>query len=81
MPAAVAEAEKALNAALADAAGEADVPFVSMRKASRGHDACAGAQAWTNGAEVKDDDGIAFHPRLAGMQAVARAVAGQLAAG
>lgn len=78
---AVAGAEKALDAALADAAREADVPYVSMRKASRGHDACAGAQAWTNGAEVKDDDGIAFHPRLAGMQAVARAVAAQLAAG
>jgi lysophospholipase L1-like esterase len=77
--AAVAGAEKALDQALTDAAQEAGVPYVSMRKASRGHDACAGAQAWTNGGEVADDDGIAFHPRLAGMQAVARAVAARLA--
>ena len=77
--AAVAEAEKALDGALADAAREADVPYVSMRKASRGHDACAGAEAWTNGADVADDDGVAFHPRVAGMQAVARAVEAQLA--
>ena len=77
--AAVAGAEKALDHALADAADDADVPYVSMRKASRGHDACAGDRAWTNGADVKDDDGIAFHPRLAGMKAVARAVAAELA--
>ncbi len=59
--------------------GRPGVPYVSMRRASRGHDACAGAQAWTNGADVKDDDGIAFHPRLAGMRAVARAVEARLA--
>ncbi len=77
--AAVAGAEQALDQALADAARQADVPYVSMRGASRGHDACAGAKAWTNGGTVTDDDGIAFHPRLAGMQAVARAVEAQLA--
>jgi len=77
--AAVAAAEKALDQALADAARDAGVPYVSMRKASRGHDACAGARAWTNGRTVRDADGIAFHPRLAGMQAVARAVEAELA--
>ncbi|MDX6231252.1 MAG: hypothetical protein QOH68_203 [Nocardioidaceae bacterium] len=77
--AAVAGAEKTLDQALTDAAQRADVPYVSMRAASRGHDACAGAQAWTNGADVTDGDGIAFHPRLAGMRAVARAVEAQLA--
>jgi lysophospholipase L1-like esterase len=77
--AAVAGAEQALDQALADAARQAAVPYVSMRDASRGHDACAGAEAWTNGGTVTDDDGIAFHPRLAGMQAVARAVEAQLA--
>ena len=75
---AVADVEGSVDRALADAARRADVPYVSMRKASRGHDACAGEQAWTNGGDVKDDDGIAFHPRLAGMQAVARAVAAEL---
>lgn len=77
--AAVRGAEKLLDRALADAAQRAGVPYVSTRKASHGHDACAGAQAWTNGGTVKDDDGIAFHPRLAGMQAVARAVEAELA--
>jgi len=78
---AVAGAEEALDRAMADAARRAGVPYVSMRKASRGHDACAGTRAWTNGGTVKDDDGIAFPPRLAGMQAVARAVEAQLAKG
>ena len=77
--AAVAGAEQSLDNTLADAARRAGVPYVSMRRASRGHDACAGAQAWTNGADVTDRDGIAFHPRLAGMRAVARAVEAQLA--
>lgn len=78
---AVAGAEQLLDRALADAAREADVAYVSMRKASRGHDACAGAEAWTNGADVQDDDGIAFHPKLVGMQAVARAVEAELSKG
>lgn len=77
--AAVAATEAALDQALADAAREARVPYVSMRRASRGHDACAGARAWTNGRTVQDADGIAFHPRLAGMKAVARAVEAELA--
>lgn len=78
--AAVAATEKSLDQALADAARQAGVPYVSMRRASRGHDACAGAQAWTNGRDVADGNGIAFHPRLAGMRAVASAVEAQLAA-
>ena len=77
--AAVAATEAALDQALAGAAREAGVPYVSMRRASRGHDACAGARAWTNGRTVQDADGIAFHPRLAGMKAVARAVEAELA--
>lgn len=77
--AAVSGAEELLDRTLADAAERAEVQYVSMRKASRGHDACAGTGAWTNGAAVRDDDGVAFHPRLAGMQAVARAVEAELA--
>lgn len=77
--AAVVEAEQSLDDALSTAARQAEVGYVSMRQASRGHDACAGADAWTNGDTVQDGDGIAFHPRLAGMKAIARAVAGELA--
>lgn len=72
-------AESALDDALAAAAERADVPFVSMRSASRGHDACAGTDAWTNGGTVAGGDGIVFHPRSAGMQAVADAVARTIA--
>ena len=68
-------AEKALDDTLAGAARNADVDYVSMRDASRGHDACADEEAWTNGGTVADSLGIAFHPRPAGMQAVAQAVA------
>ncbi|MEV7396807.1 SGNH/GDSL hydrolase family protein [Aeromicrobium sp. NPDC092404] len=79
--AAVAGAEEALDRSLAAAARQVGVPYVSVRDASRGHDACAGDRAWTNGADVRDEDGIAFHPRRAGMAAVARAVQTELALG
>ena len=70
----VAEGEQALDATLARAAAAARATFVSMRAASSGHDACAGPDAWTNGTTPSAGDGIALHPRKAGMQAVARAV-------
>ena len=68
-------AETALDDALRAAADREDVRFVSLRDASKGHDACAGAQAWTNGATAANGDGIVFHPRPAGMRAVADVVA------
>ncbi|MEJ7650916.1 MAG: SGNH/GDSL hydrolase family protein [Nakamurella sp.] len=77
--AAVVRTEDALDEALATAADRAGVGYVSMRTTSRGHDACAGRAAWTNGRAMSDDDGIVFHPRLAGMRAVANAVAAELA--
>lgn len=70
----VASAERALDVALQTAANDAKITYVSLRDASRGHDACAGKSAWTNGARVLDADGIIFHPRSAGMRAVAQAV-------
>ncbi|MGA8987505.1 GDSL-type esterase/lipase family protein [Aeromicrobium sp.] len=76
--AALVATEEALDRSLSVAARGADVTFVSLRAASRGHDACAGSRAWTNGAAPTGRDGIAFHPRLAGMRAVARAVADAL---
>lgn len=60
-------AEEELDAALASAARQAGIDYVSMQAASRGHDACAGTQAWTNGATPTEGTGIAFHPRPAGM--------------
>jgi lysophospholipase L1-like esterase len=74
----VRRAEADLDDALAAAASRADVTYVSMREASKGHDACAGDDAWTNGSTSADGDGIIFHPRAAGMRAVAAAVAATL---
>lgn len=76
--AAVVGTEEALDAAQASAAKQAGAEFVSLRDISDGHDACAGNAAWTNGGSAADGDGIMFHPRAAGMRAVAEAVDAQL---
>lgn len=68
-------AETDLDEALRAAAQRAGVTFVSVRAISEGHDACAGTDAWTNGATAWNGDGVIFHPRPAGMRAVASAVA------
>lgn len=73
--ASVSGAEAALDTALADAAGRADIPYVSARAPSQGHDACAGDQAWTNGIAPAAGDGIVFHPNARGMAAVGNLVA------
>lgn len=75
---AVVSAEAALDDALAAAAERAGVQHVSLRSGSRGHDACAGAAAWTNGARPAGGDGIFFHPNRRGMAGVAEIVAAQL---
>jgi lysophospholipase L1-like esterase len=67
-------AETALDDSLAEAAGRADVPYVSLRAASRNHDACSGADAWTNGISAAPGDGITFHPTARGMAGVAEVV-------
>lgn len=71
-------AESALDAALASAARAADVPYVSLRGPSEGHDACAGAEAWTNGIAPEAGDGIVFHPNARGMAAIAPIVAAEV---
>ena len=71
----VLDAETALEAALRRAAERAEVDYVSLRGPSDGHDACAGAQAWTNGTAPRAGDGIVFHPNAAGMAGVAEIVA------
>lgn len=77
----VAEGEKSLDAMLAAAARTAGATYVSLSAASRGHDACAGEQAWTNGLQPAADDGITLHPRESGMKAVAAEVEKAVAAG
>ncbi|RYJ07265.1 MAG: SGNH/GDSL hydrolase family protein [Actinomycetales bacterium] len=76
----VAEGERSLDATLAAAARTAGATFVSMSAASKGHDACAGDDAWTNGLQPAEDDGITLHPRESGMKAVATQVEKAVAA-
>jgi lysophospholipase L1-like esterase len=75
----VASAESQLDAAMSRAAKDAGAEYVSMRAASLGHDACAGAKAWTNGASAPTDDGFPLHPNAAGMRAVAATIRARLA--
>lgn len=74
-------AQRALEQAQQDAAREAGAAFVSVRRASEGHDACAAADPWVNGLENSVDDGIYLHPTSAGMRAVAAEVAAAVSAG
>lgn len=74
----LASAEDALDRSLAAAAEQAGEEYVSVREASRGHDACAGPQAWTNGRTAAAGDGISFHPTARGMEAVADLVAARV---
>lgn len=63
--------EVALNSALRDAARSAHVKFVDVRGNSHGHDACAGKDAWVNGAvPTVAGNGAVLHPNKAGMRAV-----------
>ncbi|MCW2752055.1 MAG: hypothetical protein JWR83_3165 [Aeromicrobium sp.] len=75
----VATAESELDAAMGRAAKDAGVEYVSMRTVSAGHDACAGARAWTNGVAPHKDDGFPLHPNSAGMRAVANEIRSRLA--
>lgn len=68
------QVEVALTGVLRDAARAADVTFVDVRSISHGHDACAGKEAWVNGASNVPGDGALLHPNEAGMRAVANQV-------
>jgi lysophospholipase L1-like esterase len=68
-----------LDDALRAAAHRARVRFVDVMKASRGHDICAGPDAWVNGSQTDMARAIAFHPFAVEQQAVARLVQKALA--
>lgn len=63
-----------LNASLRGAAERAGATFVDLYPASRGHDACAGSQAWLNGSETLFGLAAGFHPFQAGMRGMAQAL-------
>jgi lysophospholipase L1-like esterase len=60
-----------LDESLQKAAHDAGATFVDVYAASRGHDICAGDQAWVNGFETQDERALLFHPYALEQQAVA----------
>jgi len=70
--------ERRLNGELRRAARAHRVGFVDTYAASRGHDVCAGADAWVNGQRTDAGRALAYHPFRAYMDAVARLVAARL---
>jgi lysophospholipase L1-like esterase len=73
---AAAAAEGRMAEVMQDAAKQAGVRYVDMRKLSEGHDACAGDdEAWVSGNTAKPGDGTFLHPRAKGAKAVAKVVA------
>jgi lysophospholipase L1-like esterase len=68
-----------LNDALRTAAKKAGAGFIDMVKASKGHDICAGQDAWVNGVNTDLMRALAFHPFAAEQQAVADLIMKKLA--
>lgn len=66
--------ERAVNASLRSAAAAGGAGYVDLYAASRGHDVCAGSQAWVNGSEDRLGVAAAYHPLRAGMEGAARAI-------
>lgn len=70
--------QQQLNQALRRAAESAEVAFVDVARPSRGHDACAGEDAWVNGRRTVDGEALSYHPFDRGMAAVADLVYAEL---
>jgi lysophospholipase L1-like esterase len=60
-----------LDDALRTAARKGKADFVDLLKASKGHDICAGQDAWVNGVNTDLMRALAFHPFAEEQQAVA----------
>jgi lysophospholipase L1-like esterase len=72
--------EETLNRSVHTAVRRHGARFVDLYPSTRGHDACAGAAAWVNGARTDPFRALAFHPFFIGMlndaEQAYRAVAG-----
>ncbi|NHC24021.1 SGNH/GDSL hydrolase family protein [Nocardioides sp. IC4_145] len=73
--------ERRLNRSLRLAAASNGATYVDLYPASRGHDACAGGQAWINGKTLNPLRAANFHPFGRGMRAMAQEVYRQLTDG
>lgn len=74
----MASLESELAASLAAAARTQDVTYVPMYARSNGHDVCSGDDAWVNGLNPPEGDGLTLHPNAAGERAMADAVTTEL---
>lgn len=63
-----------LNRSLERAAEAGGATYVDLTRASRGHDVCAGKDAWVNGRIDRIGVALGFHPFQRGMAGVARVV-------
>ncbi|MFT3874670.1 MAG: SGNH/GDSL hydrolase family protein [Nocardioides sp.] len=66
--------EAILNDSLRRAAAAHDATYVDLASASRGHDICAGRDAWVSGAHSVPGKALAFHPFRSGMRGAADAI-------
>ncbi|MDN4160375.1 SGNH/GDSL hydrolase family protein [Nocardioides abyssi] len=73
--------ERRLNRSIKLAARSNGATYVNLYPASRGHDACAGGQAWINGKTLNPLRAANFHPFGRGMKAIAQEVYRQLSGG
>ena len=64
-----------LNRSIERAAVANGATFVDVSRASRGHDVCAGPDAWVNGRRDRPERALSFHPFQEGMAGIARIVA------
>jgi lysophospholipase L1-like esterase len=71
--------ERRLNASLRGAARRAGAGYVDTYRASRGHDACAGPDAWVNGQQTVLVRAQSYHPFRPYMRAVADLIVQRLA--
>ena len=72
--------ERVVNASLRSAAEASGARFVDLYAGSRGHDVCAGSDAWVNGSQEQIGRAAAYHPLREGMEGAARTIRGQLVA-
>lgn len=66
--------ERVLNRSIRRAARATGSTYVNLYPASRGHDACAGQEAWINGSELDPARAADFHPFKVGEHQMGRAV-------
>lgn len=64
--------QRQLNGALAQAAAERGATYVDTYGPSRGHDACAGKDAWVQGKWIDPLKAMEYHPFASGMDATAK---------